>query len=480
MLVPIFTMLGGFTEHEAIPLSIATICGGSAFSVLFNFLWMAHPLRPHRHVIAYDSAVILMPMTLAGVSVGVYLNKVCPNWLIMSLLVLLCGYTGRRTLHQGIRAYGKESVNIANRKAMDAVRLNQNKRSMSSAGEDSESGEVTPMLASCNALKGSSSPGCSSTHEDAPPKLSLDERTARRATMLSPGITRPKRAPGADAGTKTSTHGGSSGERESRHSGDLRDYDEAPSVDLRSSELHSVYAEETKPPWGYLLMLAKMWTVVVLLALLKGGHGMPSVLGLECGSASYWAAVLMAIPALLLLSREAADVVVDNHHRLVTLGYEYAEGDVIWNQERVRHSCTIVGIAAVAAGLLGVGGGMVLGPIFIELQLNPLVAQATSTFMVLIMASCTIMQFIIFGMLDQSFASWYGMVGILGAIVGTKGAKVLVEKSGRTSLLIFVLAALLFLSGTLMLAVGSVQLWRSGLTGFRSLCGRAGAAAAND
>lgn len=47
-------------------------------------------------------------------------------------------------------------------------------------------------------------------------------------------------------------------------------------------------------------------------------------------------------------------------------------------------------------------------------------------------------------------------------------------------MLIFILAALLFGSGALMLATGSVQLMRSGLTGFRSLCGRAGAAAASD
>ena len=74
----------------------------------------------------------------------------------------------------------------------------------------------------------------------------------------------------------------------------------------------------------------------------------------------------------------------------------------------------------------------------------------------------------------------YGLVGVCGAVVGTKGAKALVEKTGRSSMLVFILAFLLFGSGALMLATGSVQLMRSGLTGFRSLCGRAGAAAAND
>jgi uncharacterized membrane protein YfcA len=123
---------------------------------------------------------------------------------------------------------------------------------------------------------------------------------------------------------------------------------------------------------------------------------------------------------------------------------------------------------------------MVLGPIFLELQMHPQVASATSTFMVLLMASCTIAQFVIFGMLDRSFASWYAAVGVAGAIVGTKGAKALVERSGRASALIFILAGLLFGSGVLMASTGTVQLWRSGLTGFRSLCGRAGASARGD
>ena len=29
--------------------------------------------------------------------------QVCPNWLIMLLLVLLCGYSGKRTLSKGFQ-----------------------------------------------------------------------------------------------------------------------------------------------------------------------------------------------------------------------------------------------------------------------------------------------------------------------------------------------------------------------------------------
>ena len=76
VLVPIFTILGEFTEHEAIPLSIATVFGASAFSTIGNYVWQKHPHVPHRPVIAYDATIVLLPATLLGSTAGVFLNKV--------------------------------------------------------------------------------------------------------------------------------------------------------------------------------------------------------------------------------------------------------------------------------------------------------------------------------------------------------------------------------------------------------------------
>ena len=172
--------------------------------------------------------------------------------------------------------------------------------------------------------------------------------------------------------------------------------------------------------------------------------------------------------------------------------------------------------------------------------------------MVFFMSSATVGQFVVFGMLDLKYASFYGTVGIAGAIAGTKGAKVLfvhrapmlaslrrfslpllrpfsarsppvqpllftpscsppprppapcprvapcpranspnweaspapaqalIDKTGRASFLIFFLAAVLFGSGILMGATGVPLILNTGFTGFRPLCGRAGAAARAD
>jgi len=40
VLVPLFTLIGDFTEHEAIPLALATVFGASLFSTFGTYLWL--------------------------------------------------------------------------------------------------------------------------------------------------------------------------------------------------------------------------------------------------------------------------------------------------------------------------------------------------------------------------------------------------------------------------------------------------------
>ena len=39
---------------------------------------------------------------------GVFLNKLCPNWVIVALLVALCAFSGKRTIAQAVKRREKE------------------------------------------------------------------------------------------------------------------------------------------------------------------------------------------------------------------------------------------------------------------------------------------------------------------------------------------------------------------------------------
>jgi hypothetical protein len=85
-------------------------------------------------------------------------------------------------------------------------------------------------------------------------------------------------------------------------------------------------------------------------------------------------------------------------------------------------------------------------------------------------------QFILFGALETKFAIFYGAVGALGSLVGNKGAKAILDRTGRPSLGIYLLGFLLLSSGALMVVSGVPRLMQTGFTSFRPLCGRVGAA----
>ena len=60
------------------------------------------------------------------------------------------------------------------------------------------------------------------------------------------------------------------------------------------------------------------------------------------------------------------------------------------------------GFAGVAAGLLGIGGGMVLGPLLVELGCLPQPIAATSAYVVFITATSGLAQVWIMGLVGVS------------------------------------------------------------------------------
>lgn len=68
------------------------------------------------------------------------------------------------------------------------------------------------------------------------------------------------------------------------------------------------------------------------------------------------------------------------------------------------------------AGLLGLGGGTVLGPLLLELGMLPLPVAASSAVMVFATATSTTTQFLINGTLDLEYAGWLALTGKLGGM----------------------------------------------------------------
>ena len=79
------------------------------------------------------------------------------------------------------------------------------------------------------------------------------------------------------------------------------------------------------------------------------------------------------------------------------LGHEPLEGDLQWDRRTTALYPMLCVFAGVAAGLLGIGGGMVLGPLLVELGCLPQPIAATSAYVVFITATSGLAQVWIMG-----------------------------------------------------------------------------------
>ena len=116
-----------------------------------------------------------------------------------------------------------------------------------------------------------------------------------------------------------------------------------------------------------------------------------------------WAIVSGSLPLLLIMSGIAAICLRYLHYKKEQYGYKFLEDDLKWTTKNVTVLPLIFFFAGIASSLLGIGGGLVVVPILMELGINPLVIVATSSFTVLLTGSSSAIQFLIMGIVSWDY-----------------------------------------------------------------------------
>jgi len=77
---------------------------------------------------------------------------------------------------------------------------------------------------------------------------------------------------------------------------------------------------------------------------------------------------------------------------------------------------------------------MLKAPMLVELGLEPVVAAATSTFMILFTASITAIQYIFLGRMPIDYGIWFALTGFIAAILGQLVIGYIVKKLKKCNL----------------------------------------------
>jgi uncharacterized membrane protein YfcA len=129
-----------------------------------------------------------------------------------------------------------------------------------------------------------------------------------------------------------------------------------------------------------------------------------------------------------------------------SINYPYHYSDIKWSKEIIFKYPIYAFFGGIMAGLLGIGGGLILGPMLLDLGINPIISTATSNFLVLFTSSSTTIQFIILGMMNFKYGLVCTICSTLGSFIGTILIQKLIEQTRRSSILIFSLAIVLGVS----------------------------------
>jgi len=214
--------------------------------------------------------------------------------------------------------------------------------------------------------------------------------------------------------------------------------------------LRMILEGEKTPPLRNIKLLVMLFLAVLTINILKGGGAFASPLGIECNGVGFWIANLIMIALILSLTLYIRKYLIDRHERKELCGYKYVEGDIKWDKHTTILYPVICTLAGFFAGMFGVGGGIVKGPLMLAMGVHPKVSSASSACMILFTSFTATSSFIVFGLLIHDYAVVCLILGFFATYSGQIILYYLMSKYERNSYIAFSIGGVVLISAILM------------------------------
>lgn len=384
-----------------------------------------------RPLIDYDMALFLAPMEMAGAVLGVVIQTILPNWLYLFVAAVILGFTARKTYLKWWSTRAKEMEKAA---ALEA---------------ESSPEEAAPVPSSPAADGENPTTG---EKEDIEVKADGDDADAN---AKPPDVLEAVTTAGEEA------------------SGSLAESEEVVmDAEKMARRLFFLERDARQYPVEKLVCFAVLWLGLTLLTFFKGGKGVPSLVGINCTSPWYYVMIGFqflwtfgfALFFAIKLMRETTEK--------KSVGYPFHSQDVLWDFSKTKFYAFFTFVAGIVAGLIGIGGGMVLGPLMLVMGIYPRVSTATTATMIVLTSSGVAISYVTSGLVPWEYAVTFFCTCFTGALVGKTKIDGYVKKTGKSSILILMLATIIALAtfGALLIALLRLSSAKWCFAGFQPFC----------
>jgi len=395
-----------------------------------------------RPVIDFDMALLLAPMELTGALLGVTIQQFLPNWLYLIIAVVALGLTGIKTYQKYVETHKKELAKL---------HAAQQDTDVSSTNTPEQSAGNSPANSDVNY-----DPSQDVAAEICEVRLNTNERCALEGEISMRDAVEDEMVPAQSS------------------EDDCPAASEEKLDDVHELEQRRKYLEEDSRqlPREKLAYLVILWIGLTVLTFLKGGKGADSILGITCEDSAYY--VLLAAQFVWLFSFSGVFAIknIKRTQARKAVNYPFNEHDILWDLRNVQIFCSFACFAGVVAGLIGIGGGYILGPVMLHMGVHASVSTATTATMILLTSSSVAVMFVLSGIVPWQYAVYFFCITLTGALILKPRIDAYIRRTGRASILIGLLAVIILLATCGCAFVLFSNLARDDwcLAGFRQFC----------
>ena len=162
-----------------------------------------------------------------------------------------------------------------------------------------------------------------------------------------------------------------------------------------------------------------------------------------CSPALFWIWYLTPVPVLGGFMAFTAHLLGQKHKRKIAAGFEYLAADMRWDAATLKRFPVTALLAGVTAGLLGIGGGMIIGPLFLAVGMEPQVGTSSCAFMILWTAFSGVVIYFVDEHLGLQLMLWCVGFGFISGQIGQRLVNTILKKTGRPSYVVFLLGSII-------------------------------------
>ncbi|XP_065866532.1 sulfite exporter TauE/SafE family protein 3-like [Euphorbia lathyris] len=215
--------------------------------------------------------------------------------------------------------------------------------------------------------------------------------------------------------------------------------------------------------WKGVGLLFAVWLMILALQIAKNYTK-------DC-SVPYWMLDFSQVPVAGALTIYEAVRLYKGKRKISSKG---SAGENKFRVSKLIFYCLCGVVAGIAGGLLGLGGGFILGPLFLEMGIPPQVSSATATFAMTFSASMSVVEYYLLKRFPIPYALYLFGVTTVAGIVGQYVVKKVIDMLGRASIIIFVLSLTILISAIALGGVGIADIIKDlkhkEYMGFQNMC----------